>query len=134
MSLRKLSLHRVTLAALALTFTPPLTGRSLAQGWSGWSEVPGGGLTVSGPSAASYQGRVYLAVQGTDDVIYWNVASGSGWSGWSYVPNGQTATGPALSLPYLFVQGYDNAIYFNFLSGNRWLGWSRVPGGVLTYS
>ena len=40
--------------------------------WSGWSEVPGGGLTPSGPAATSYRSHIYLFVRGTDNAIYVN--------------------------------------------------------------
>jgi hypothetical protein len=40
--------------------------------WSGWSEVPGGGLTPSNPGATVYQNRLFLFVRGTDNRIYQN--------------------------------------------------------------
>ena len=41
-------------------------------GWSGWSEVPGNGLTLSGPATTHYNGRDYVFVRGTNNRIYVN--------------------------------------------------------------
>ena len=38
--------------------------------WSGYSEVPGGGLTPSGPEAVLEGSQVQLFVRGVDDRIY----------------------------------------------------------------
>jgi hypothetical protein len=94
-----------------------LTGSS----WSGWSQVPGNGLTPSGPGATVYQGKLYLFVEGTDKKIYQNRLTGSSWSGWSEVPgNGLTPSGPAATVYqgalYVFVQGTDQKIYLNKLT------------------
>jgi hypothetical protein len=41
--------------------------------WSGWSELPGGGLTPSGPAAARFgEDDLYVFVRGTDHGIYGN--------------------------------------------------------------
>ncbi len=54
--------------------------------WSGWSEVPGNGLTVSGPATTNYYGKNYVFVRGTNNHIYVNTLNGATWSGWSEVP------------------------------------------------
>jgi hypothetical protein len=38
-------------------------------GWSGWSEVPGNGLTPSAPTATRYAGNLSLFVRGTNNRI-----------------------------------------------------------------
>ena len=41
--------------------------------WTGWSEVPGGGLTPSAPAVALEDvGLLHVFVRGTDDRVYWN--------------------------------------------------------------
>jgi len=35
-----------------------------ASDWTGWIEVPGGGLTLSGPGAAATTSTLYLVVRG----------------------------------------------------------------------
>jgi hypothetical protein len=42
-------------------------------GWSGWSEVPGNGFTLSGPATTFYNGNDYVFVRGTNDHIYVNI-------------------------------------------------------------
>ena len=44
-----------------------------SSAWTGWSQVPGNGLTTDGPAAAVYQGTSYLFVRGTDNRIYQNL-------------------------------------------------------------
>ena len=56
-----------------------------AAAWTGWSQVPGNGLTTAGPATTVYQGKTYLFVRGTDNRIYQNVLTNSSWSGWSQV-------------------------------------------------
>ena len=64
--------------------------------WSGWSEVPGGGVTPNQPAAVLDSSRALrLYVQGTDNRLNVNTLSGSIWSGWSDVPGGgESASGP----------------------------------------
>jgi hypothetical protein len=125
-------------AALALTLSPGLTSLSLAQqprlpDWSGWSEVPGGGFTPSGPAATvDYSGQYHVYVRGTDDRIFENFQNrldGFRWSGWSEF-NAYVATvdGPpqyhpgfTLSEPAagafsggVLVRGLDSRIYADF--------------------
>src|SRR5262249_39060487 len=137
------------LVALALTLTPGFTSLSLAQGlrvWSGWSEVPGNGLTASGPAATFFNygdrhGQLHLFVRGTDDALYRNFRTVTGnWSGWSEVPgSGLTASGPAALAfgiwLYLFVRGYDDNTYmsYEYCCGGPayWTGW-RGLGGLTT--
>ena len=109
--------------------------------WSAWTEVPGGGLTPSGPGAVVYRGNLYLLVRGTNDGIFLNVRDPRGqWSGWTEVPGqGRTPSGPAgvrfADRLYLFVRGTDNGIYTTVRtrrSARRnqggWPGQERCPG------
>jgi hypothetical protein len=107
--------------------------------WSGWSEVPGGGATPSGPAAATYLGSEYLFVRGIDSRIYVNRLTGSSWTGWAEVPGGgATPNAPSVTVYNgtlrLFVQGNDSRIYANTFNGSTWTGWSEVPGGGATPS
>jgi hypothetical protein len=46
--------------------------RRLDGGWSGWSVVPGGGATLSAPTATARDGKLRVFVRGTDNKIYVN--------------------------------------------------------------
>ena len=99
--------------------------------WSGWSEVPGNGLTPSAPAASSGLPTVnagntlYLFDRGTDNKTYVNTFNGTTWSGWSEVPgNGFTpdapgamafATSASVGQVDLFVRGTNDRIYVNYL-------------------
>jgi len=41
--------------------------------WTGWAEIPGGGLTPSAPGPGVYKGDLSVFVRGTDNRIYVNV-------------------------------------------------------------
>jgi hypothetical protein len=108
-------------------------------GWSGWSEVPGNGFTLSGPATTFYNGNFYVFVRGTNDHLYVNFLNGTTWSGWSEVPgHGLTPSAPGAvtfgNTLYLFVRGTDNKIYANTLNGTTWSGWIPVPGNGFTLS
>jgi len=94
---------------------------AIPAAWSGWSEVPGSGLTPSGPGATVYQGKSFLFVRGTDNRIYQNLLTNNSWSGWSEVPGGGlTPSNPGATVYqnrlFLFVRGTDNRIYQNRLT------------------
>ena len=122
--------------------SPPTSSQQLQFGWSGWSEVPGNGFTLSGPATSFYLGTDYAFVQGTNNRIYMNTFDGTTLSGWSEVPgNRLTPSAPAATRLYtgfgtplyLFVRGTDNKIYLNILSGGvSWSDWSQVPGNGFT--
>jgi hypothetical protein len=87
--------------------------------WSGWSEVPGGGLTTDAPAAVNYHHKHYVFVRGTDDHIYVNRYDGS-WTGWSEVPGGGLSLSAPAAAVYrdtlrLYVRGTDSRIYVNKL-------------------
>jgi hypothetical protein len=96
--------------------------------WRGWTDVPGGGQTPSGPEVvitgeASWE-RPWVFVQGFDNRVYHNTPSPDLgemlegiWTGWTEVPgNGQTLSGPGAegtptSGHVLAIRGMDNQIY-----------------------
>ena len=46
--------------------------RQYSTSWNTWAEVPGGGVTPSGPAPNKFNDRIWLFVQGTDDGIWFN--------------------------------------------------------------
>jgi peptidoglycan/xylan/chitin deacetylase (PgdA/CDA1 family) len=125
--------------SMSRTASAPTTPQQSQAVWSGWSQVPGNGFTVSGPTITVYQGNDYVFVRGTNNRIYANTLSGTTWSGWSEVPgHGLTPSAPAATTDKnnlnLFVRGTDNKIYVNALNGASWSGWGQVPGNGLTPS
>ena len=128
-------------ASMSRTASAPTTPQQSQAVWSGWSEVPGNGFTVSGPATTGYMGNDYVFVRGTNNRIYANTLSGTTWSGWSEVPgHGLTPSAPAATrfetgigpTVNLFVRGTDNKIYLNTFNGTSWSGWSQVPGNGST--
>jgi hypothetical protein len=125
--------------SMSRTASSPPTTQQVQFGWSGWSQVPGNGFTLSGPATTfNSSGNDYVFVRGTNNRIYANTLSGTTWSGWSEVPgHGLTPSGPAVSTNgsgtlNLFVRGTDNKIYTNTFNGASWSGWSQVPGHGFT--
>ena len=117
--------------SVSRTDSAPTTPQQLQAVWSGWSQVPGNGLTPSGPAATllafNLGNTLYLFIRGPDNKIYVNTfANGTTWSGWSEVPgNGFTPDVPGTSSfatsefgagqVNLFVRGTNNRIYVNIL-------------------
>lgn len=141
--------RRHVLAALALTLTSAFTGPALAQ-WSGWSEVPGGGLTSDAPAVVAIRRdplqnctryssfpSLQLFVRGYYDNDIWNLGH---WSPrWfdltGFFGVGPTRSGPAATFAhcqtYWVWRGFDDAIYeMHFLE----FGPGAVPGGGSTPS
>jgi hypothetical protein len=108
--------------------------------FGGWSALPGGGATSSGPEVVTFNGEPWVFVRGTDDHIYQNRLTGGNWTGWSEVPGGGLTVGePSAAVfngeLYLFVRGSSNRfIYLNRLTASGWTGWGEVPGGGTTPS
>ena len=99
-----------------------------------WNVVPSGS-SPSGPSTVVYGNRIYLAVRGSNDKIYYGYidkADGE-FSGWFEI-GGRTPSSPALTIDrdtgslYIVVRGMDNGIYYNVYKNGVWSGWSRLPG------
>jgi hypothetical protein len=106
-------------ASMSRTASAPTTSQQLQFGWSGWSEVPGNGLTPSAPAVSiatiGPKGSMNLFVRGTNNKIYVNYYT-VGWSGWSEVPgNGLTIDSPEVLGNHLFVRGTNDRIYVNIL-------------------
>jgi hypothetical protein len=85
-------------------------------GWTGWSEVPGGGRTSEELATTSFKSTLYLFARGTDQKIYVNTGTS-----WSEVPGGgRTDEGLAATsfknTLFLFATGTDDKIYVNVLS------------------
>jgi hypothetical protein len=54
--------------------------------FSGWTLLPGGGVTLAGPAVVILNGAPLVFARGTDNGIYQNFLTAGGWSGWSEVP------------------------------------------------
>jgi len=99
--------------------------------WGTWQPVPVGS-TNAAPAAAYYAGRLYIAVRGTNGVIYYATTSdGASFSSWSPL-GGSTPSAPYLTSDgtslYLVVRGDDNRIWVSRYSGS-WSSWEAIPGG-----
>src|SRR3712207_7693462 len=58
---------------------------------SGWSEVPGAGLTPDAPAAVVHRNWLYVFVRGTDNRIYVNRQNNGGnWATWTEVDRKST--------------------------------------------
>jgi len=122
-------------------------GRDLL--WSGsfsWTKLPG--ATSGAPAAVQCGGQLYLAVQGTNNKIYFgslDVLTNS-FSGWTQL-SGATKSGPGLATDgwcdlFLAVRGMDNGIYLNTYANPTyaavigvppgWQGWMHLPGATLS--
>jgi hypothetical protein len=112
-------------------FINTLTGPN----WSGWSEVPGGGITTHGPAAIAF-GNLYLYVRGTGGGIYENTRdlSTGNWGGWREVPGGGlTTAAPGVAASHtagilLAVRGLGSGIHRNLLGPGSSQQWSELPG------
>jgi hypothetical protein len=88
--------------------------------WRGWRQIPGEGLTTSGPGALTYNKGLYVVARGTADGITVNRYNGSRWRGWRRVPGQRlTESGPDgasyRGALHLFLTGTDKRIYVNRL-------------------
>ena len=113
----------------------------LKSSWRGWTQLPSG-ATPSGVAAVRYKGKLYLAVRGMDDKIYYGELdefSGT-FSGWTYI-GGSTSSKPAITIQpipwgywylWIVVRGMDNGIYIKGkdLSTGTWTAWKRLPGST----
>jgi hypothetical protein len=120
------------------------------MGWTGWSEVPGGGRTPSPPSATigNLGDPLNLYVRGTDDGIYATMFTGTDWlphwyelPGAARTPSGPAATGEAGGNMMVSIRKADDTIFVNshqstFVNNQPlgWQGWKEVGGGGRTKS
>src|SRR6516165_6579293 len=78
--------------------------------WSGWLEVPGGGLTLAGPSVLVDGNILKLFATSLNDATFENDYNGTSWSGWFQVSDyALTPSGPAAveafgNTPTIFVR------------------------------
>jgi hypothetical protein len=105
-----------------------------ASAWSGWTEVPGGGITTDGPAATGF-GYSYVYVRGVGGGIFENIhaADTGAWSGWTELPgNGFSTAAPAVAAGHIY-----NALAIRALEGRIWQTrtgqggtgqWTEVPG------
>jgi hypothetical protein len=122
--------------------------------WTGWSAIPGGGITERAPAVVNTNdGIVVFALNGSDIIANRMSLSSDSWSGWEQVPSGrirdprrprkadpfrtdQAVAGAVFgSGLYLFSKGRDdNGIYVNVmnLQDGTWDGWRTVPGSGST--
>jgi len=110
-------------------------GPDLVGSWNGWTRLPG--ATLGSPGAVQCGGQLYLAVQGTNNGVYFgSLNTGTKlFSGWSKLP-GATLSGPGLAADatcnlYMAVRGTNNGVYLNTYTGSAWQGWSRLPGATI---
>ncbi|MCC6049520.1 MAG: hypothetical protein LM580_02365 [Thermofilum sp.] len=103
--------------------------------WSGWRRLPTGS-TLDAPAAAIANGKLHIAVRGSDGRSIWYANLDlQNWqfSGWRQLP-GSTPSAPSMATEgysvWLAVRGMDNGIYLTTL-GNEWNGWSRVKGSTV---
>jgi hypothetical protein len=106
--------------------------------WSGWVEVEGHGLTLSGPAAVvDNNGRLKLFVRGLNDGIWENDFIGGSFRGWFELPGGGlTLESPSAVMHRgvlkLFVRGLNDGIWENDFIDGSFTGWFELPGGGLT--
>ncbi|MEU0932549.1 hypothetical protein [Embleya sp. NPDC005971] len=96
-----------------------------------WTDVfadpPMNARSVSGASAAAYNGRLYCVHRGhTNEMLWVNTFDGRGWSGDTPIPNAYSSAAPAVAVfdrkLYCVHRGHsnDNGLWVTYLDGNRW--------------
>jgi len=112
------------------SWVDPFTGE-----FSGWFRIPGS--TPSAPYLTTDGEKLYLAVRGRDNRIYFNVYDGSKWVGWTRLPTGSTSTTPAIfvykGVIHFLVVGMDGrSIYYASmnLSTRELTPWVKLPGST----
>jgi YD repeat-containing protein len=97
--------------------------------WSGWSAVPGGGKSSSGPAVVLDGSSVRLVVRGLDNGIWTALAENPQWTALGGRTNHSPTAVMEGSTLHVFVRGTDGGLYLNSRSGGSFSGWSAVPGG-----
>jgi len=105
--------------------------------WSGWRRLPTGS-TVDAPAAAIANGRLHIAVRGSDGQSIWYANFDlQNWqfSGWTKLP-GSTPSAPSMTSDgytvWLAVRGMDNRIYLSMLYESGWVRWRRASGSTMS--
>ena len=105
--------------------------------WSSYNALPSG-ATFDRPASASFGGRLYFAVKGTDGVSIWFASvnlTDSSFSGWTQI-SGSTPSAPTLvtygSKLMLVVRGFNNFVFYRSYDTvtSTWGGWIGVPDGA----
>jgi hypothetical protein len=104
------------------------------EAWSGWTEVPGGGITTDGPAATGF-GYSYVYVRGVGGGIFINThaADTGGWSGWTELPGaGFSTAAPAVAAGHIYNQVVIRALEGKVFQTRTGQGatnmWTEVPG------
>lgn len=107
--------------------------------WTALSPVPGGGHTPNAPTAAQLGSKLYLFVQGPDNLVWVNTFNGINWSGWQHIVTSTQELVPTPSGPYvtayqgalfLFVREGDGTIHMTkTVDGITWTKLNEVPSG-----
>jgi hypothetical protein len=98
--------------------------------------TPNGSLggQVAGEPAMTSDGR-FVAVRGTDNLVYYQEWSRGAWSGWIGL-GGTTAYPPAVAENgdelYVVARGTDGLMYFRYRQAGQWVGDWRLGGGFLS--
>jgi hypothetical protein len=105
-------------------------------GWSGFSELPGGGRTLAAPALASRSpGVIDVFVRGYDDQIYEQSWTGSAWTGGWALIGGVTQDAPAVVSRIagtldLFIRTPSGQIAWRTFDGANWTDYRTLPGVV----
>lgn len=104
------------------------------SGWSPWTSQ--GGVLSDSPSAAGFNGRVYVFAKGADRALYVkSSADGRTYTGWQNLGGVLSAAPAATSANgrlYVFAKGADDALYVkSSTDGATFTDWNGL-GGVLS--
>lgn len=97
------------------------------------------GGTESPPSLTSSETdlKMYLAVRGLDNRVYYNVWNDVGWTGWTVLTSGATCDGPGVTVLdaklSIVVRGLDGLSLWDgqiALSDNSFSGWTALDGAT----
>ncbi|MFD7972679.1 hypothetical protein [Streptomyces clavifer] len=101
-----------------------------------WTTLPQPpGTTPSAPALASYDGKLYLAVQGFDRGLYVSTLNGSSWAAFQKVPGHAILSAPALAVHggrlYLATRGLANHVWVTSCTpGQPWSAAVRLHGAT----
>lgn len=103
--------------------------------FSGWKALPGETDAAPRLTSPENENTLYLAIKGTDNVIYMNKNDGTTWLGWTAIPNGSTLNSPAATVVngelQILVRGtYGNTLwqYYSNLANGISSGWKQLDG------
>ncbi|KAI1178867.1 hypothetical protein F4777DRAFT_593541 [Nemania sp. FL0916] len=89
--------------------------------------------TKSGPAVASFNGRLYMVAQGTDNMLWYASWNGSPWSAYVRMDNMYSSAGPSLAVykGYLYcaARGTDGTLWWTRFDGQTWGPYTQIAGG-----